>query len=994
MDALAPGDADGRTTPATGPAASGHSRRASGLAAGLGALSGLGYAVLIRGARAAWDGSPYSLTPGTGAGGRGGRISFAAAAAAGCGGAPGGGARPRGGAFPGPARFVLLAAPVLVGLMLLPGRPWLSTDALSYIGYGAIANELGSPYAFLATDAFGTSVGLGLQAYGWPAPFIALPYGPAWGLVMAALVRLVPAPDAALLVIKLIGFASAVGIGALLWWSLGRVRPRDQLVGTVLFAWNPVVIVELAAEGHNDGLTTLFAVLGLAFALRGQAAPSLIATAGGVLMKYVPAMLAPAQIVYLWRTSPDRRALLHRFDVGVLAAIGLAVVAFAPFWVGLSTFDALREQGAAGPWPTLPGALYRLFERAGFADADALKVVVAIAFGIAFLAYLLRQLRGIRDAESLVLACAKTAFAWIVLAAGSYHPWYLVLPIALFALAPTTGALVVVLVASVTGMASAPLWNLDPAHYPFADAAVLVTSLGLWASAVTFALWSVPDIRRIGAHARRAATAAVALVREPRAPADRLDPVRGSLTLLLLPVVYILGQALRADGSVLASALADPAVVRLELVAYWFANVALVWASLGLVAVARRGVGPRATRLLLITPFVIMAALAFLPASFSVDALSYVAHGVVGQVLPGENAYTALPASLLGTVPVDQLVTAGWAPPPLASPYGPLWTLIESAVAALPIEVSGMVDVFKLLEVAAAAGSAALIWRILGRLRPADRLAGTVLFAWNPLVLFELANEGHNDGVMTLFVLLGLAAALSARPTRAVFALGLGTLVKYVPVALGPAFVVHLWRTSEPRDRREVASRVAIGVGLGVVIAIALFAPVWSPAIFLGLSRVGAPGTSPSLGGALVQVVGGRGGDRAGIVGLLLGIVFAVYALVESAAVRDGPSLVRALAAISVVYALVASPLFYAWYLVLPIALLALAPVRPAVLLVAGLSVVGRSVAPLGDLRPEVQPFLNAHWLIQLVGLVVGLAAFAWAWARLDARPADGATPA
>ena len=43
---------------------------------------------------------------------------------------------------------------------------------------------------------------------------------------------------------------TTVGLGSiwLVWRILGRVTPDRQLLGTVLFAWNPVIIVELSGE--------------------------------------------------------------------------------------------------------------------------------------------------------------------------------------------------------------------------------------------------------------------------------------------------------------------------------------------------------------------------------------------------------------------------------------------------------------------------------------------------------------------------------------------------------------------------------------------------------------------------------------------------------------------------------------------------------------------------------------------------------------------------
>ena len=54
-------------------------------------------------------------------------------------------------------------------------------------------------------------------------------------------------------------------------------------------------------------------------------------------------------------------------------------------------------------------------------------------------------------------------------------------------------------------------------------------------------------------------------------------------------------------------------------------------------------------------------------------------------------------------------------------------------------DVSLAVLLMKLPALLGALGSAALIWRILGMVRPRLRLLGTIAFVWNPVVIAELA---------------------------------------------------------------------------------------------------------------------------------------------------------------------------------------------------------------------------------------------------------------
>ena len=52
---------------------------------------------------------------------------------------------------------------------------------------------------------------------------------------------------------------------------------------------------------------------------------------------------------------------------------------------------------------------------------------------------------------------------------------------------------------------------------------------------------------------------------------------------------------------------------------------------------------------------------------------------------------------------------------------------------------------------------------IVHRVRPGRVLEAVVLYAWNPLIVFEFGGNGHNDAVMVAVMLLG-AGALRQRP--------------------------------------------------------------------------------------------------------------------------------------------------------------------------------------------------------------------------------------
>jgi alpha-1,6-mannosyltransferase len=71
-----------------------------------------------------------------------------------------------------------------------------------------------------------------------------------------------------------------------------------------------------------------------------------------------------------------------------------------------------------------------------------------------------------------------------------------------------------------------------------------------------------------------------------------------------------------------------------------------------------------------------------------------------------------------------------------------------------------------------------------------------LIYAWHPLVLWEVASSGHVDGAALPLIALALLFYVRHKPTATGIALAAATLVKLYPIALFPA----LYRRSEWRD--------------------------------------------------------------------------------------------------------------------------------------------------------------------------------------------------
>jgi hypothetical protein len=219
----------------------------------------------------------------------------------------------------------------------------------------------------------------------------------------------------------------------------------------------------------------------------------------------------------------------------------------------------------------------------------------------------------------------------------------------------------------------------------------------------------------------------------------------------------------------------------------------------------------------------------------------------------GLNPFTTLPSSIAGD-PFQPFVA--WRGD--ASPYGPVWETLAGGASWLGGDsLWNNLVLFKLLVVVAYGVSVALTFGILRAYKPDWALRGTLFFAWNPLVIFEVAGNGHNDAIVITFLLAAVYLFVLAKRWAVVPALMAGALTKFVPVLLVPVAAAAIWRDrarmgrhssaeayegGPPRSHVSLSSfeafyNLAIGGVLALGLAVVLYAPFWT-----GFQSIGALG--------------------------------------------------------------------------------------------------------------------------------------------------------
>lgn len=336
---------------------------------------------------------------------------------------------------------------------------------------------------------------------------------------------------------------------------------------------------------------------------------------------------------------------------------------------------------------------------------------------------------------------------------------------------------------------------------------------------------------------------------------------------------------------------------------------------------------PNGRRQILLFTFGASAWLLLLPRLFSKDVLSYLVYGRAFGAY-GLNPYTTNPLN----VQFDynfRLIDWHYA----ESVYGPVWTLLCTALYRSVDLVNVMLGTssiwsyiigFRVLALIMHLGCVALVWDILGRLRPREQVAGTIFYAWNPLTMIEFAGNGHNDVALIFFLLAAIAAHARQRPGLTALFLALSVLSKFITLLIVPAYLMLLWRQEPTIRRRLLAWAKAGAVGLGAFLL--LWAPFFEAlrdpfflvrssaasqyqnslleVVYLGLRRLLMLALSPEQSGELAgQLVMNAGR-----------IAFVVILLVLTWRVRDTAGWLRATFWILLAYLVVGTAWFWPWY--------------------------------------------------------------------------------
>jgi hypothetical protein len=256
---------------------------------------------------------------------------------------------------------------VLAGAVYVVTPAMLSHDILVYASYSRVLAAYHSNPYFVPISTFPQDVFTPLNY--WAGVVSA--YGPLWTLVCGFFGWLLnPDPAAYIVVFRIF----ALGAHLLNTWLVGRALhamgrpPRTVTLGMLLYAWNPLLLLESSLGGHNDVFMVTFVLVGILLTARAEARGEFLRARGylppvgaltlAALVKFTALPVLAVALLFLvcealrptaaspreFKQAPRnwRGALLPLAWSGLTAAL-VALAFYAPFWLGHNLGDIIAS---------------------------------------------------------------------------------------------------------------------------------------------------------------------------------------------------------------------------------------------------------------------------------------------------------------------------------------------------------------------------------------------------------------------------------------------------------------------------------------------------------------------------------------------------------------------------------------------------------------------------------------------------------------------------
>jgi len=257
------------------------------------------------------------------------------------------------------------------------------------------------------------------------------PYGPLFNMISIVLVKIsLNNLTSGLIVFKFFGVLLHLLSAVVIWHALAAQSTVVRSARTLLWAWNPALLLTFVMDGHNDVLMILLLLAGWLLISRGHGVLGIVVATLAVLTKASAALALPFLFLAAWRRLPALRPRLRFALLAVAGSISLTILAFLPFGSPLELVRRLVDESSSGPAFSPRALVFLLLSEEGltryFPWVNPLFTLLLAAGVILLLAWALsgrgRSLAAISYVNGLYLLTAARFRIWY---ASWIFPWTL-----------------------------------------------------------------------------------------------------------------------------------------------------------------------------------------------------------------------------------------------------------------------------------------------------------------------------------------------------------------------------------------------------------------------------------------------------------------------------------------------------------------------------------------------------------------------------------------
>ncbi len=312
-------------------------------------------------------------------------------------------------------RILWWAAGFAALLWLLP--PHFSDDIIAYTQHGRVLAEYGqNPYLHNLLEHPDDPLTYKLYWSSFRAA-----YGPVMILLLAGASWLGSGSLAlTILIVKLIMSCLFLLTGWLVGRVMDRTAPEESARAMFFFLWNPMVLMEIPGQGHNDAVMFTLLLAGFFFIVSRKPILGWTGLLLSALAKVTTAVTLP-YVAALWLRRREYSTLLKAATVSAIIVFGF----WWAFFQDPQSLASLRDI-SRNAWITPTWAAGEILKWMGTDPAVAHRVAQTFFLGIVGLFVLWRMFRA--DSEGAVLREATWALIVFLLVGNNQtNAWYLTL---------------------------------------------------------------------------------------------------------------------------------------------------------------------------------------------------------------------------------------------------------------------------------------------------------------------------------------------------------------------------------------------------------------------------------------------------------------------------------------------------------------------------------------------------------------------------------------